>query len=240
MLIKSFTKKHSAPKRTHRALYPAVSKQLWSTYQKRVLQFWKSERALKSRRVFSKRYYLPLLQKEVQHLSKAADVLELGSGPICVAQYLGFANQTYVDPLLDDYRKLFPGVMPEKATYLAVMAEKMDLEPMRFDMVLCLDTISDVQNPELVMHKVYHVLAKDGLFLVSIDIWPVWLARLHYFLFHFVPVLPQFNRLYRYTYRGFQNTLLRHFDIISEEEIRPKLSWLLFKKEVLFVCKHKT
>ncbi|HID37579.1 MAG TPA: methyltransferase domain-containing protein [Ghiorsea sp.] len=223
----------------HRALYHAVSKQLWSVFQKRVFQFWSNERALKSRQVFSKRYYLPLIKPYVSSFSEDLKVLEIGSGPVCAAQYLEKGHHVYVDPLIDDYRKLFPGVMPEKAEYISIMAEKIELQSSSFNLVLCLDTLSDVHNPELVMHKVHDVLEQDGCFIVSMDIWPLWLAWLHYFLFRVVPVLPQFNRLYSYTHKGFRNTLLRHFEIQEEHLVSPSFSWLLFKKEVLFVCKHK-
>jgi len=236
-MISQTTNQHDA--RPHKALYHAVSKQLWSIYQKRVFQFWKNERALQSRQVFSKRYYLPLLKPLIQALPDDMNLLEIGSGPVCAAQYLDKGQQTYIDPLADDYRKLFPGVMPEKAIYLPLMVEKMELPESSFDVVLCLDTISDVHNPELVMHKVHHVLKQDGLFIVSMDLWPGWLARMHHVLYRIIPVLPQFNRLYSYTHNGFSNTLTRHFDIVSEELIRPQFSWLFFKKEILFVCKHK-
>ncbi len=224
----------------HRAVYHAVSKQLWAIYQKRVLQMWQSERALKARQVFTRRYYMPLIKPWAENLGEDAQILEIGSGPVCAAQYLGKGQQTYIDPLIDDYRRMFPGVMPEGATYLAVMAEKAELEAKRFDMILCLDALSDVHNPALVLNKVKEALNDDGYFIVSMDTWPSWLARLHYILARFFPALPQFNRLYSYTFHGFHNTLLRHFDIVDESVVRPSFLWLLLKKEILFVCKHKT
>jgi ubiquinone/menaquinone biosynthesis C-methylase UbiE len=223
----------------HSALYPAVSKQLWSIYQKRVLAFWQHEKALKARRVFAKRYYLPLLKPLLADKSDDITILEIGSGPVCAAQYLEKGEVTYIDPLIDEYRRKYPGVMPENATYIAEMAENHVWQDKSFDMVLCLYTLSDVHNPELILNKTRHVLKDDGLFVVSIDIWPSWLARLHFFLSRFVPVLPQFNRLYSYTYKGFTNTLKRHFDIESEHMVKPGFSWILWKKEILFVCKHK-
>ncbi|MDQ6984586.1 MAG: hypothetical protein Q9M44_07700, partial [Ghiorsea sp.] len=142
MVNESLNTKNSEQQQSHKALYHAVSKQLWGIYQKRVFQFWQSERALKSRVVFSKRYYLPLLRLFADKLTKHSTILEIGSGPVCIAQHLEKGKQTYIDPLIDDYRKLFPGVMPEKATYIALMAEKMELPASAFDMVLCLDTLS--------------------------------------------------------------------------------------------------
>ncbi len=227
-------------RRKHRAIYSAVSKQLWSIYQKRVLHIWNNERVLKVRQIFTRRYYLPLIKPWSDKFDEQMHVLEIGSGPVCAAQYLEKGQQTYVDPLIDDYRKLFPGVMPEKATYLAVMAEKIEGPYQSFDMVLCLDTLSDAHNPELVLNRVHEMMKQDGYFIVSIDTWPSWLARLHYFLARFFPALPQFNRLYSYTYQGFHNTLIRHFEVLEESIVRPNFLWLSLKKEILFVCKHKS
>ncbi len=223
----------------HRALYPAVSKHLWEVYQKRVLAFWQHEKALKARRVFSRRYYVPLLKPLVASMPDDISILEIGSGPVCVAQYLGKGKVTYIDPLIDEYRRIYPGVMPENATYIAEMAENYEWHDTQFDIVICLYTLSDVHNPELVLNKTRQILKQDGVFAVSIDVWPSWLARLHFFLSRFVPVLPQFNRLYSYTYQGFSNTLKRHFTIESEQRVKPGFSWILWKKEMFFVCKHK-
>ncbi|MCF6207811.1 MAG: hypothetical protein L3J61_00265, partial [Ghiorsea sp.] len=70
--------KDSLQQQPHRALYHAVSKQLWGIYQKRVFQFWQSEKALQSRRVFSKRYYLPLLTPFTAKLTDESNILQIG------------------------------------------------------------------------------------------------------------------------------------------------------------------
>ncbi len=221
------------------AVYRAVSKQVWSAYQKRVLQAWKNERHLKARQVHTRRYYIPLITPWAEKLGDDAKVLEIGSGPVCAAQYVSQGHASYVDPLLDDYRRMFPGVMPEDASYMAVMAEQAILPESAYDLVLCLDTLSDVHNPELVLHQMRKALKPEGYCIISMDVWAVLLARLHYVLSRFFPALPTWNRLYSYTYRGFRHTLLRHFTIVDEAVVRPVFPLSLFKKEILFVCKHK-
>ena len=222
----------------HRAFYHVVSKQRWSVFQKREMLFWKQSDALRTRQVFSKRYYLPILQSVSQPLLEPC-ILEIGCGPVCLIQYITGEKHTYVDPLLDYYRRQFPNVMPEDAEYMTTMAEKAMLPDTSFDLVVCLNTLSDVHNPELVLKKVEDVLKGDGVFVVSIDIWPSWLARAHLFLSRLAPTLPRINRLYSYTYRGFSNTLKRHFTIVDEQCLQSKLPWLFFKKEYIFTCKNK-
>jgi len=222
----------------HRAFYRVVSKQRWSVFQKREMEFWKQPEALRTRQVFCKRYYLPILQS-VSRALLDPNILEIGCGPVCIIQHIQGDKHTYVDPLLDYYRRQFPNVMPEDAAYKTNMAEKAVLPEVSFDLVACLNTLSDVHNPELLLNKVEAVLKDDGVFVVSIDIWPPWLARAHLFLSRLAPTLPRFNRLYSYTYRGFSNTLKRHFEIVDEQCLQSRLPWLFFKKEYIFTCKHK-
>jgi len=94
-----------------------------------------------------------------------------------------------------------------------------------------------IRSLKLVLNQVRKTLKEHGRFVVSMDVWPQLLARLHYMVARLFPALPKFNRLYSYTYRGFQSTLLRHFDIVEEVVIRPRLPWLLFRKEILFICR---
>ena len=222
----------------HRAFYRVVSKQRWFAFQKREMLFWKQSDALRARQVFCKRYYLPILQSVGQPLFNP-NILEIGCGPVCLIQHIVGEKHTYVDPLLDYYRRQFPNVMPEDAEYKTSMAEKVVLAESSFDLVVCLNALSDVHNPELVLNKVERVLKQNGVFVMSIDIWPSWLARSHFFLSRLAPMLPRFNRLYSYTYRGFSNTLKRHFEIVGEQCLQSRLPWLLLKKEYIFTCKHK-
>ncbi len=230
-------KQHEAP--SHRAFYHAVSKQRWTVFQKRVLLFWGQKDAFSTRCNYAKRYYLPILKRLFKKQDDDISILEIGSGPVCVAQYLEKGHQTYIDPLLDDYRRLFPGAMPETASYITEMAEKVNIPDESFDAVLCFNTLSDVHNPELVLNKVSHILKQDGLFVVSIDLWPSLLARAHFHLSRLAPGLPRVNRLYSYTYKGFRNTLCRHFKIVSEQRVGSALHWLSMRQEFVFICKQQ-
>lgn len=229
---------HSLQHAPHRAFYRAVSKQRWSVTQKRELNFWKKIGALAARQEFSKRYYLTRLKSLFIENTSEISVLEIGSGPVCVTQYLDAKYHTYIDPLFDDYRRLFPGILPEDSVYKTTMAEVITLPASSFDAVVCLNTLSDVHNPELVLNQAKHLLKPDGKFIVSIDAWPSLLARTHLFLSRFAPSLPRINRLYSYTLKGFSNSLARHFKIVSASPVQDGFNWFSLKQEYFFVCEH--
>ncbi|MDQ6988710.1 MAG: methyltransferase domain-containing protein [Mariprofundaceae bacterium] len=236
-------KKKDGSTSQHRAFYHAVSKQRWMVYQKREYLYWLQQKdELSLRQNFVQHMYVPLLQKHLSTLAVAADklqILEFGCGPVCTAQYVDQGKKTYVDPLMDDYRRLFPATLPEKSTYLALMAEEVDLPEDNYDMVLCLNVLSDVHNPELVLNHVADYLSHDGVFMVSMDLWPTWLAKLHVFCAHFLPSLPGLNRLYSYTRQGFVHSLSRHFELTAAYKLKTGLRSLSLRQEWMFVCQRK-
>ncbi|MDX8383550.1 MAG: class I SAM-dependent methyltransferase, partial [Ghiorsea sp.] len=221
---------------SHKARYHAVSKQRWSSFQKGELQLWGQRDVLQQRQAFIQTYYLPLLKPLFENTAGDTPSLEIGCGPVCVAQHLTNGKKTYLDPLINDYKRLFPGTLPEQSCYIAEMAEEVPLPKRSFDSVLCLNSLCDTQNPELVLHKVKQVLKPTGYFIVSMELWPSLLSRGHYFLSRFAPSLPRLNRLYSYTRQGFINTLCRHFNIVAVRRIQPRLHWLSLRQEWLFVC----
>jgi len=223
----------------HRAFYHAVSIQRWFTAQKREFDSWQEKGYFDARSRYAQHYYVPHIKPLMDPSLANASILEVGSGPVCIAQHLGPASNTYLDTLLDDYRRLFPGLMPTSSTYISEMAERMALPAQSFDLVICLNAINDMQNPELVLNHIEQVLKQGGFFVVSLSLWSIWLARSHFMLSRFVPVSSRFNRLYSYTQQGFENTLLRHFSIVSKVQLKPSLDWLSLKQEYLFVCQHK-
>jgi len=223
----------------HRAFYHAVTTHRWFIAQKREFDFWQKKGSFDSRRVYSRRYYLPHIKPLMDSNLTDTSILEIGSGPVCVAQYLEQGSKTYLDTLLDNYRRFFPGLMPASSIYISEMAESIALPAQNFNLVICLNAISDMHNPELVLNQVEQTLKQGGFFVVSLSLWPAWLARLHFMLSRFTPVSPRFNRLYSYTDQGFTNTLLRHFRIVSKVKLKPTLSWLSPRQEYLFVCKHR-
>lgn len=224
------------PDIAHRAFYFTVSKKKWELYQKREMNAWYNKASLAERISFVKQYYVPILNKYLQDSADDMHMLEIGSGPVCTMQHVEKGMKTYVDPLLNDFRRLFPGMMPEDAHYITGMAEQLKLPSGSFESIGCFDMLSDAHNPELVLSHIKSLLKEDGRLFVSMDLWPSLIARAHLWLAGFAPRIPGLNRLYCYTYRGFFHTLARHFDILAEHKIETRFSWLSPKREILFVC----
>jgi len=183
---------------------------------------------------------MPYIFPYTKELSNDAHILDVACGATCLANEIPQGHKVFMDPLLDFFRREFPGSLPDlpDEQVLATEAERMDLETKSFDFVLCLCGISHMYNPELVLHEVERVLKKDGTFIVSVVVWPVFLSRLYYSLSRFIPKNLLTNRLYCYASRGVRKTLLRHFDIVSETQLNLGY-WFSPAHELLFVCRQK-
>lgn len=221
------------------AHHKPVSKQRWSMAQKAELHRLKKNGNLEQITEASQQRYGFVLAELAEKLDEESHILDIGCGPACVAQFIESGSKTFIDPLLDDFRRMFPGTLL-KGDYITRMAEEIPIKNSSFDLILSFNTLSYTLNPELVLHEVGRLLKPDGTFAVSITLWPELLARLHYFSTHFMPVSEHQVQLYRYTYHGIRNTLLRHFEIESEKVLPSNGRLVRFSHERLFICKHKS
>lgn len=179
--------------------------------------------------------YLPSIGPATEELDEHAAILELGSGPACVSQFIPQGHKTYVDPLMDDFRRAWPGGLPE-GEFISGMAERINKRDRSFDLILALRMLSNVQNPELVLHEIERLLKPEGTAIVSIIVWPSLFARLHYFTAELFPQRALSNRLYCYTRTAIERTLGRHFEIAETIRLPAREGWML-QQELLYICR---
>lgn len=165
-----------------------------------------------------------------------ASILDVGCGAVCTGKLFDSVNTTYLDPLLDDFKRSFPGELPD-GEFVKGMIEEINKPNNSYDLILCLNTLSFVLNPELALHAMQRLLKHDGTFIISLLLWPKMLARLHYLKTRIFSVGETQNRLYSYSYQGIKNTLERHFEIVKEVELDTRAP--TFAHEHMFICRHK-
>ncbi|GAV20293.1 bifunctional 3-demethylubiquinone-9 3-methyltransferase/ 2-octaprenyl-6-hydroxy phenol methylase [Mariprofundus micogutta] len=214
-----------------------VSRFLWQASQKSTLFQW-SKKNLKLERAEMEMSMLPLLTQHTKQYSADSSILEIGCGPVCISHSLPHKHKTYLDPLIDDFRRMFPGELPEDGEQLACNAERINKESNSYDIVICLNTLSFSMNPELIVNEVERLLKPGGIFIVEMRTHSALEARLHYWLLRFLPRITRSPRPYYYSLKGIRKTLERHFYINSEQKLKKQILWLpFFKREQrLFVC----
>jgi len=219
------------------SMHKPVDSIRWHASQKLSLQAW-AKKDLAAERAQVERSLLPILQRYARTLPEDGAVLEIGCGPICIARLLPQQHKTYLDPLADDFRRMFPGELPEEGEFLTSPAENIPKPDASYDLILCLNMISHALNPELVMNEVERLLKPGGIFILSIRTHSQLEARLHYLAVRAFPYLCSKTRPYYYARRGIRRTLARHFRI--DEEIVRKAHAIpvpLCKRErLVFIC----
>jgi len=220
------------------AHHKAFSKQCWSRLQKHEVAacyaMQKSEYVLSDVQENVRARYRSLMFKYAGNLDENSQILELGCGVVCLAQEFSQGKKTYLDPLLNDYRRACPGGLP-KGIFLTDMAANVPQDGSHYDVILALRLLSYVENPELVLHEVERLLKPDGRFLISVETWPPLFARLHYHLAHIFPQWMLKERLYCYTCSGIEKSLERHF-WVQTKQVLPKKRGFHLKQECFYVC----
>ncbi len=209
----------------------------WQSSQKLSLQAW-GKKNLAAERAQLERSLLPILQRYAREYPEHAAVLEIGCGPICLIQALPQQCKTYLDPMADDFRRMFPGKLPEEGEYLTAAAESIPKPADSYDLIVCLNMISHTLNPELVMNEIERLLKPGGRLILSIRTHGQLEARLHYLAICMFPRLCNKTRPYYYTRKGIRHTLQRHFHITEEIVQKAHAIRLPFckRQRLVFVC----
>jgi len=222
------------------AHHKTIDKTRWLASQKKMVECWHGEDMLEQELKRIRRFYVPLLKSYAGKLSDTASILDIGCGPVCATRFLEHGGKTYLDPLLDNFRRAYPGKLP-KGKHLPIAAENIPEPDASFDLILCIDGLDYVINPELALHEMTRLLKPEGTLILGLPVFPSWLVRLRYILERFLPVFRNEASPYSYAYRGIKNTLIRHFDLIEEQRI-PELRHSdrrVLGKEYAFICHPK-
>jgi len=218
----------------------AVSRARWQQAQRAALNFWQNNKPADERKKAEDKY-LPVMRPYTDKLAADASILEIGCGALCLIHSLPQKNKTYLDPLIDDLRRMFPGELSD-GEYLSGTAENIRKDDHCFDLIVCLNTIAYSLNPELVMNEIKRLLKQDGLLMLSLRVHSGLEARLHYLAERWLPWLCRGTCPYYYSYTGIRNTLERHFSIEEDILLDEQWGWLpgFSRQEHLFVCSLKS
>jgi len=222
------------------ARHKAVSKARWLLSQKHISDYWQEENVLGNEQARQERYYLPILQRLCPAIEEHTRILELCSGPVCTARLITGGGKTYLDPMFDTYRRMYPGKLP-KGKFLAIAAEKIPEPNHSFDIISCINGLDHVLNPELVLNEIERLLKPSGTLLIGMTVFPEPMTRLRYFFERFFSPLRDEAHPYSYSLPALTRTLSRHFDIVEEIKLDESshADSRLMSNEYAFICRPK-
>ncbi len=213
----------------------------WSAAQLREDVFWQGDGVLDSQmdRVISR--YGPVLRKIEERLGIHSAILDVGCGPTCSAQLFKVGLKTYLDPLMDSYLESYPEKLPQ-GEKICSTGEEIPKPDESFDVVLCVNALDHMIDPDKALEEMGRVMKRDGIFVLGIFLHPSPIAMVRRFIERWLPVFREEAHPYSYTLKIIREVLKNHFTIQEEIRVFRKDSALipsLHREDWMFVCEKK-
>ena len=107
--------------------------------------------------------------ERVRPLRSDMRVLEVGSGAHGLIFFFDAAERVGVDPIADEYRRLFPAWQSNAET-IACGGEKLPFSDASFDVVLCDNVVDHAEGPRRIVEEMVRVLAPGGLLYFTVNV----------------------------------------------------------------------
>lgn len=200
---------------------------------KKEIKFWKNDNILESQEFQTKRY-IPYLLQAHKAQKCITNVLDVGCGPACCAQHIPAGDKWYLDPLIDDYLRLFKEKIPA-GKYIAKNAEEADFKPDSFELIICLNAFDHLRDPWLTLRKIHLWLSAHGILPFSLYTRNPLLAFLRNLQEYFY-LSTDIAHPYTFTRERMESELEKAGFAIGSEEV---MGWDAGRKEYLWVCTKK-
>ncbi len=213
----------------------------WSAAQSKEDTFWQGNGVLNAQmdRVISR--YGPVIKKIEERLDSNSKILDVGCGPTCTARLFGLGLKTYLDPLMDSYLERYPKKLPEDEKICSA-AEDIPKPDESFDVVLCVNALDHMIDPDKALGEMCRVLKEDGLFVLGIFLHPPPIAMARRLVERWLPIFREDAHPYSYTLKTIKQGLSKYFFIDEEIRVFRKDSALippLHREDWVFICKKK-
>lgn len=222
------------------ARHKGVGKARWLNSQKLLSELWQQEDLLAMELERMQRCYIPLLAEHHPDIDASTRILDLCCGAVCTARLIENGEKNYLDPMLDAYRRMYPGKLP-KGRHMALAAEKVPEDKASFDIILCINGLDHVLNPELALNEMERLLKPSGTLILGVVVFSPLLARLRYFIECCISPLRDEIHPYSYSLPAVERSIARHFDIVMSVRLDQPCSieTRSMGVEYAFVCRRK-
>ncbi len=106
--------------------------------------------------------------KNICKFEPTTKILDVGCGISTVLHFI--KGQRYgIDPLADEYKKSY--TFPSDISIQKAWSENIPFQDNFFDVVFCTNALDHVTNPSKALSEIHRVLRKNGLFVLTIEIF---------------------------------------------------------------------
>lgn len=115
-----------------------------------------------------KQYQLMYINRSISELENKV-VIEIGCGPAGVIPYLNNAMAIGVDPLIDEYKRMWD-LSSDKVKYICSEIETFETD-IQADVVICWNVLDHVSDIEIAINKIFDILRPDGelWFMINLE-----------------------------------------------------------------------
>ena len=211
----------------------------WQVAQRKEEGFWRRRDVLdeQQQRVLSR--YRPVIAELSGELPEGAAVLDIGCGPTCAGRLFTASTRVFLDPLMDTYREVYGDQLPT-GELLCARAEEIPKRDRSFDVVISVNSLDHMIDPDTVLSEVSRVLRPDGVFLLGLFLHPPPIAAIRRLVDRLLASAREDAHPYSYTRGSCRALLLRHFEIQREIPVFRRggaLARSLHREDRLFVCR---
>lgn len=205
-----------------------VSSKRWNEAQEYEKFYWKNipNSTLKNDYLEgSKKVKLEI--QRITNLSKQKKVLQIGCGPEDVIHHWGGKNNFAVDPLVDFFKKRkllkHSGVKMQKA-----VGESLPYTSNYFDIILLINVLDHVQDPQKVINEVRRCLKKGGIFYIRTNVRSIILLPLLKLIWK-TKFSTAKGHPHLFLERNIDSLLINgNLEIIKSWATKPKFNWKIF------------
>ena len=210
----------------------------WQAAQKKEEGFWRRGGVLdpQMERVLSR--YRPVIAELSEQLRHGAAILDIGCGPTCAGRLFSAGSKTFLDPLMDAYREVYGDQLPE-GELICARAEEIPKRDSTFDVVLSVNSLDHMVDPDTVLTEVRRVLTPDGIFVLGIFLHPAPIAAVRRVIDHYLPFAREDAHPYSFTRKSVRELLRRHFEVEREISVfrsDKALVPAVHREDRMFVC----
>jgi ubiquinone/menaquinone biosynthesis C-methylase UbiE len=213
----------------------------WYSAQSKEDSFWQRQGVLGPQmdRVSSR--YGPVMKRISEGLKPDSKILDVGCGPTCPARLFTRGIKSYLDPLMNSYARTHQDIMPRDGKICAI-AENIPFRDNSLDLVLCVNALDHMIDPDSVLYEIRRILKGDGVFMLGNFLHPPRIAQIRGFIERWLPFFREDAHPYSYTLKSIKRLISRYFDIREGIRVFRKDSALfpsIHREDWMFICRNR-
>lgn len=157
-------------------------KKAWKKAQNQEFSWWNGVATTgykgRNREQFVAEFQKTWMLEQIEFMEKPINswvnktVVEFGPGPAGVVEYLEAKNKIAIEPLIDNYRKVFPHLNESKVNYYNCAAESCDeINDNIADLSICFNVLDHTYNPKKVIQNLVRISKKNADVLFQLNVF---------------------------------------------------------------------